>query len=257
MRSLSARVFTFLLVAGSSLGGAGGLMLMASGTAYASAACPTEPSNGVCIPAQGGMEGNLQVTPGTTIYAGYNFSNGGGASTVTVQAVSLQLDLKCSSGTASPSVLVVSFPATQTFTSPFPTAQSDPKTYEASAVVPNACGGATVGVGVPNAGPFSAQFWSDKSGVSFNVQFHYGIASTVPAGADGCSNCTGNGTSWSGARAATALPLPAPQLPQFPVTVFGGIAAAVILGGAAVFTRRKQKTAASRSYDEAPIASPR
>lgn len=166
--------------------------IFAAGPASASAPCPSLPSNFVCIPAQGGMEGDLKMTPGQTLYAGYNFANGAGATEMVVLSGQVSLDLSCTQGAADPSVVTVYFPD-QAYAAPFPTKQSDPATYQGTATIPDACSGGLVHVGKPNAGPFWAAFYSDIPG-RFQVQFHYGI-----------TNNTGH--SWSASKAATSLPL--------------------------------------------------
>ena len=219
-RSRRTGTRTIAAAAAATLGLALSLMFGA-GPASAVPACPTEPSNGVCIPAQGGMEGNLQMAPGSTLWAGYNFATGAGATSMTVTDGIVYFDLSCSGNTTpNPSVLSITFPQ-QTYASPFPTSQSDPATFQGSTTVPDACNGANVHVGVPDAGPFSATFWGNGSG-SFNVQFHYHQNNT-------------SGASWSASKSVTAGPLSgAAQAPILGSWEWFGIGIAFVVGAFAV-----------------------
>jgi hypothetical protein len=202
---------------------------VAATSASASAACPTLPSNYVCIPAQGGMEGDLKMSAGQTLFTGYNFATGAGATSMIVQGATVSFDLSCDSGTANPAVLTIAIPD-QNYSSPFPTNQGDPSTYQGSAVVPDACSGGTVHVGKPNAGPFSAGFFGNGSG-TFQVQFHYGT-----------TNNTGH--SWSASKSVTAAPLSGvSQAPVLGRWLPIGLIALFVAGlaGAVLISRRQRR----------------
>lgn len=97
------------------------------------------------------MDGNLQVTPGTTIKAGYDFTRPGNSNslTMTVSAAKVTFAVSCVSGAApSASTLTVTMPAqTYQITNDqwYPSGdQSSPLVYQGSATVPDLCGGGKV-----------------------------------------------------------------------------------------------------------------
>jgi hypothetical protein len=97
------------------------------------------------------MEGNLQVTPGTTLQAGYDFTLPGNHSslTITVSSAQVSFAVTCVSGaTPSASTFTVTMP-TQSYPVTndqwYPSGdQSSPLVYQGSVTVPNLCGGGTL-----------------------------------------------------------------------------------------------------------------
>jgi hypothetical protein len=107
------------------------------------------------------MGGNLQVTPGATLKAGYDFTLPGNSKslTMTASAAKVTLAVSCVSGAApSASTLTVTMPAqTYQITNDqwYPSGdQSSPLVYQGSATVPDLCGGGKVDLA--KGGTFSA-----------------------------------------------------------------------------------------------------
>lgn len=153
-------------------------------------------ANQVTIPAQGGNSKST-VTPGTVIYAGYDFSTVAGATTF-VNGGSAVLDLSCSNhNTPNPSTMTIIFPNATYIDSSMTSQgwtpsgdQSSSLVYQGSAPAPDACGGGTMVIGNPNMGPFTADIASTNTTTKINVRWHYGLASNF-------SSNGGTGTSWS------------------------------------------------------------
>jgi hypothetical protein len=98
------------------------------------------------------MEGNLQVAPGATLKAGYDFTIPGDNNSVTVTFTNPEVtfDVGCANGaTPSPSTITVAMP-TQSYTSTnggnwYPSGdQSSSLVYQGSISVPNVCTGGDV-----------------------------------------------------------------------------------------------------------------
>ena len=97
------------------------------------------------------MDGNLQVTPGATLQAGYDFTLPGNTSslTMTVSAAQVTFAVRCVSGaTPSASTLTVTMPdRTYQITNDqwYPSGdQSSPLVYQGSVTVPDLCGGGNI-----------------------------------------------------------------------------------------------------------------
>jgi YVTN family beta-propeller protein len=97
------------------------------------------------------MDGNLQVAPGATLQAGYDFTLPGNTTslTMTVSAAQVTFAVACVSGaTPSAGTLTVPLPAqTYQITNDqwYPSGdQSSPLVYQGSVTVPNLCGGGTI-----------------------------------------------------------------------------------------------------------------
>ena len=97
------------------------------------------------------MDGNLQVAPGATLQAGYDFTLPGNTKslTMTVSAAQVTFAVACASGAGpSASTLTVTMPA-QTYqitnSQWYPSGdQSSPLVYQGSAAVPDLCGGGKI-----------------------------------------------------------------------------------------------------------------
>ena len=144
-----------------------------------------------------GMEGNLVVTPGTVLNAGYDFTIPGmhPAVAITFTAPTLAFGGRCvSSGAVAP--LTVPMPS-QTYAVPanngqwFPSGdQRSALTLQGSVVVPDLCNGGSISLA--RGATFTAQVSSDVAvpGNGVNVRWHYsangssgswsGTASVVP-----------------------------------------------------------------------------
>lgn len=97
------------------------------------------------------MDGNLQVTPGAALQAGYDFTLPGNTNslTMTVSAAQVTFAVSCVSGaTPSASTLTVTMPArTYQITNDqwYPSGdQSSPLVYQGSVTVPDLCGGGNI-----------------------------------------------------------------------------------------------------------------
>jgi hypothetical protein len=122
-------------------------------------ACPGQVSMG-----PQGMEGNLQVAPGNTLKAGYDFTIPGDNNPVTVTFTNAEVtfNVKCTNGTILPPGTTVTVPMTtpQTYTSTnganwYPSGnQSSMLVYQGSIPVPDLCNGGKVSF--QNGGTFSA-----------------------------------------------------------------------------------------------------
>jgi hypothetical protein len=140
------------------------------------------------------MEGNLIVTPGTTLEVGYDFTIPGShpATTVTLANTQVVFQGACTSGGAA---VTITMPiATQSYvdaansSSWYPSGdQHSPLVYEGAVAVPDLCGGGSIRLAA--GGTFTTQVFSDVPvpGNGIHVRWHY----------------TANGTSgsWSGTAA--------------------------------------------------------
>ena len=116
-----------------------------SGTA--TQACPGSVSMGPQA-----MDGNLQVTPGTTLQAGYDFTLPGNKNSLTMTASAAQVTfaVACVSGATTPSSSTITVPlSAQTYQITndqwYPSGdQSSPLVYQGSVTVPDLCGGGKI-----------------------------------------------------------------------------------------------------------------
>ena len=124
------------------------------------------------------MEGNLQLSPGTKLEAGYDFTMPGNhpSATVAMSGAEVTFAWKCVSGSGS-GVLVVPM-ADQSYTDAlnssawFPSGvQSSSLVYQGSIAVPNACSGALVSFQA--GGTFSTGISSTDTKDKVNVRWHY------------------------------------------------------------------------------------
>lgn len=151
----------------------------------------------------GSMEGNLPVSPGDTLLAGYDFTIPGGpptTDTVTVGGGTVSITVNCPNGSTEP--LTIALP-TQSYTVPagdggdwFPSGdQSSSLVYQGSITVPSSsCGG--VQGHAPQGATFSANFTATDT-TRLNVRFHY----------EDLQAKNGQlGSSWSGTASVTPGP---------------------------------------------------
>jgi hypothetical protein len=155
-------------------GGSGNSGILASAELYAPA-IPTAP---LSMGPQA-MEGNLRLSPGATLEAGYDFTMPGNhpASTVTFVAAMVTFAWTCVSGPGNGN-LVVSMPAQQSYTETqnssawYPSGQQNsPSVYQGSTSVPNVCSGGQVSFQA--GGTFSAGVSSTDTADKVNVRWHY------------------------------------------------------------------------------------
>jgi hypothetical protein len=121
----------------------------ANGSAGSWSATTTQACPGSFSMGPQAMEGNLQVAPGATLQAGYDFTIPGNNNSVTLTVSNAQVSfaVSCVSGAApSASTFTVTMPM-QSYTSTnggdwYPSGdQSSPLVYQGSVAVPNLCGG--------------------------------------------------------------------------------------------------------------------
>lgn len=156
------------------------------------------------------MEGNLQVSPGTTLEAGYDFTMPGNhpAASVAFASAQVTFDATCASGSGG-GVITVPLGAGP-YTDPlndggdwFPSGdQSSSASYEGSVSVPKLCGGALVSL--QRGGMFTATLQSSDATNPVHVRWHYSANSSAGG--------------WSGTSSFTpgSASLPAPPAPSAP-----------------------------------------
>jgi len=135
------------------------------------------------------MEGNLKVSPGTLLMAGYDFTIPGSHPEVTVQLVNPMVVFmaQCVSGDdAGPIVvLLAGDPSTipQNNSAWYPSGdQHSPLVYQGSTVVPDLCGGGLITL--RKGGTFTAILQASDQSHSVHVRWHY--------------SANGSSGSWSG-----------------------------------------------------------
>lgn len=166
----------------------------------------------VSFPAQA-LDGNLQVNPGATLEAGYDFQTSGHhpAARVSFSHANVSFNASCASGPGNQVIRV--HLARGSYIEPandggnwYPTAdQSSLASYEGSATVPNLCAGGLVSL--QQGGSFTATLSSSDAADPVHVRWHYAIAG--PAG--------GQGGQWSGDQQfipGAGGPPPPPPPPQ-------------------------------------------
>lgn len=113
---------------------------LAGGTGNLSSTAPT-PCPGTVSSGPQAMDGNLSVTPGATLRAGYEFSLPGNknSTTVTVSQAKAVFAVQCASGaTPTANTITVAMP-TESYTGA--NGQTDTTLYQGSLTVPDLCGG--------------------------------------------------------------------------------------------------------------------
>ncbi len=144
------------------------------------------------------MEGDLKVSPGTVLMAGYDFTIPGSHPPDTVQLVNafVTFQAQCASG-AGGGTIVVSLsgnPVTvpQNASGWFPSGdQSSPLVYQGSVAVPDLCGGGLVRL--QSGGTFSGDLQASDTTHSVHLRWHY--------------SANGSSGSWSGTASFTPDPL--------------------------------------------------
>jgi hypothetical protein len=123
----------------------------ANGSAGSWSATKTQACPGTFSMGPQAMEGNLQVAPGATLQAGYDFTLPGNTKslTMTVSAAQVTFAVACVSGAtpSSPTLTVNLSDQTYTITNDqwYPSGdQSSPLVYQGSVAVPDLCGGGTI-----------------------------------------------------------------------------------------------------------------
>jgi hypothetical protein len=184
----------------------------AAAAATMAAAAPPPGTAQVTFPAQA-MEGNLQVSPGTKVEAGYVFTMPGNhpAASVSFPGAKVTFNATCVSGSGGGAITVPL--SSSPYTDPandgsdwFPSSdQSSPASYEGSAGVPDLCHGGLVSL--QQGGTFTAGLQSSDATDPVHVRWHYS-ANGSPGG-------------WSGTMSFTpgpgeSPPPPAPPAPPAP-----------------------------------------
>lgn len=154
----------------------GGLLLQTVDQALAGVVIPS--GAGTLTIGPQAMEGNLQIHPGDTIKAGYDFTMPGAhaAAQVTVDNASITMAVTCSNG-ATPPAITLALPV-QTYSDPagspswYPSAdQSSAAVYQGSVTAPDLCAG---GIMSDANGPtFNATIFSTDTSDKVNFRFHY------------------------------------------------------------------------------------
>jgi hypothetical protein len=143
------------------------------------------------------MEGNMPVVPGSTIFAGFHFTQPGNstANTVGVNNASVSLTVVCPGSSTEQLVIPIPDQTYQVARSEWvPTnSQSDPRVWQGQVTVPETTCGGQPGR-APGGATFTADFHSTVPGIKTNVQFHYGLQMNA---------------SWSGT--GTVIPTGAPH----------------------------------------------
>jgi hypothetical protein len=144
------------------------------------------------------MEGDLKVSPGTVLMAGYDFTIPGSHPADSVQFVNaaVTFQAQCVSGTGGGTIVVVlsGNPITvpQNSSSWFPSGdQSSPLVYQGSVAVPDLCNGGLVRL--QSGGTFSADLQASDTALSVHVRWHY--------------RANGSSGSWSGTTSFLPDPL--------------------------------------------------
>ena len=124
------------------------------------------------------MEGNLQIRPGDTIKAGYDFTMPGAhaAAQVTIDNASITMAVTCSDGTTPPAI---TFPLPiQTYSDPagspswYPSGdQSSIAVYQGTVTAPDLCSGGIMSDA--NGATFKATIFSTDTADKVNFRFHY------------------------------------------------------------------------------------
>jgi hypothetical protein len=129
------------------------------------------------------MDGNLKVTPGEPLDAGFDFTMPGAHAAATENFVNGQVAFAatCADGSAAGTIMV---PLTDSsFSDPAGSSswyasdnQSDSSTYQGSVAVPDLCNGGTISLA--KGGTFSSGIWSDDFTDKVNVRWHYRAGGT-------------------------------------------------------------------------------
>jgi len=148
------------------------------------------------------MEGNLKVSPGAVLMAGYDFTIPGSHPEVTVQLVNptVVFQAQCVSGGDAGTIVVLlaSDPVTvpQNSSAWYPSGdQHSPLVYQGSALVPDLCGGGLITL--RKGGTFSAVLLASDTMRNVHVRWHY--------------SANGSSGSWSGTGSFRPGPLRPPS----------------------------------------------
>jgi hypothetical protein len=124
------------------------------------------------------MEGNLHLSPGTTLEAGYDFTMPGSHPGATIYFIGAEVTFawKCVSGAGSGNLAVPmadqSYTDTQSSSAWFPSGvQSSPLVYQGSTSVPDVCSGGLVSF--QPGGTYSTTVSSTDTKDKVNVRWHY------------------------------------------------------------------------------------
>jgi hypothetical protein len=145
------------------------------------------------------MEGDLKVSPGTVLMAGYDFTIPGShpAETVQFSNAMVVFQAQCAGGGGGPLVVPLGDSTTlvpQKSSAWYPSGdQHSPSVYQGSIVVPDLCGGEKVSL--RSGGMFSADLASDADD-AVHVRWHY--------------SANGTSGSWSGTGSFRPGPLAPP-----------------------------------------------
>src|SRR6266545_537425 len=145
------------------------------------------------------MEGDLKLSPGAILKAGYDFTIPGTHPEDTVQFTSANVTFQplCVSGGSSAGTLVVPLADTritvpQNSTAWYPSGnQKDPSVYQGSISVPELCGGGQITL--KKGGTFTAILQASDTSHTVNVRWHY--------------SANGSSGSWSGTKTFTPATL--------------------------------------------------
>jgi hypothetical protein len=144
------------------------------------------------------MEGDLKVSPGTVLRAGYDFTIPGSHPADTVQFANavVTFHAQCGTGTGGGTIVVVlsgnSITVPPNNSAWFPSGdQSSPSVYEGSLAVPDLCSGGLLRL--QSGGTFSADLQASDTTLSVHVRWHY--------------SANGSSGSWSGTSSFVPDPL--------------------------------------------------
>ena len=163
------------------------LYVLAATVALAAALAAAPPAHAnvqIAFPTQA-MEGNLQVSPGTMLQAGYDFTMPGNhpAASVSFPSAKVTFNASCVSGSRGG---VITVPLNSgSYIDPandggdwFPSGdQSSLASYEGAASVPDLCGGGKVSL--QQGGTFTAGLESSDASDPVNVRWHYSAGSSA------------------------------------------------------------------------------
>jgi len=168
-------------------------LIIAVGRAHAA-----DPAAGSLVMGPQAMEGDLKVSPGTTLLVGYDFTIPGRHpdTTVGVWGASVTFQASCVSG-AGGGTVVVPLPDA-TYTDPqdssdwYPSGdQHDPLVYQGATSVPDLCGGGLVRF--RQGGTFTATVVATDTSHKVNVRWHY--------------SANDSSGSWSGTKSVVPAPI--------------------------------------------------
>jgi hypothetical protein len=148
------------------------------------------------------MQGDLKVSPGTVLMAGYDFTIPGSHPQITVQLANARVvfEAQCVSGGDAGTIVVVlgggAITVPENSSAWYPSGdQHSPLVYQGSVIVPDLCGGELITL--RQGGTFSAVLLASNTTRSVHVRWHY--------------SANGSSGSWSGTGSFHPSPLGPPS----------------------------------------------